>query len=216
MSRAIKLTHIHAINWYGYNDSLQVEGNLLLAGVTGSGKSVLMDLIMTVLVGTDAAHHHFNRSATGGQSDRTVKSYCLLDTKREENGVQQYIRSAAITYIALEFSWPRKAAEEERIETWGLRIEFRNTAENQGHIKPFVVYPWKKLPLIWASIATPFTNGLGARRCLATRSGGFGNSSHPTLTSGSRAAQRRKVPTPRDPIRRSGKQPRPTPNDFAS
>jgi hypothetical protein len=140
MSRAIKLTRIHAINWYGYNDSLPVEGNLLLAGVTGSGKSVLMDLIMTVLVGTDAAHHHFNRSATGGQSDRTVKSYCLLDTKREENGVPQYIRSAAITYIALEFSWPRKATEEERIETWGLRIEFRNTAENQGHVKPFVVY----------------------------------------------------------------------------
>jgi energy-coupling factor transporter ATP-binding protein EcfA2 len=140
MSRAIKLTRIHAINWYGYNDSLPVEGNLLLAGVTGSGKSVLMDLIMTVLVGTDAAHRHFNRSATGGQSDRTVKSYCLLDTKREENGVQQYLRSAAITYIALEFSWPRKATEEERIETWGLRIEFRNTAENQGHIKPFVVY----------------------------------------------------------------------------
>ncbi len=139
MSRAITLTRIHAINWYGYNDSLPVEGNLLLAGVTGSGKSVLMDLLMTVLVGTDAAHHHFNRSATGGQSDRTLKSYCLLDTKREENGVPQYLRPAAITYIALEFTWPRKAGEEERMETWGLRIEFRNTAENQGHIKPFVV-----------------------------------------------------------------------------
>ena len=117
MSRAIKLTRIHAINWYGYNDSLPVEGNLLLAGVTGSGKSVLMDLLMTVLVGTDAAHRHFNRSATGGQSDRTVKSYCLLDTKREENGVPQYLRPAAITYIALEFTWPRKVDEEERIET---------------------------------------------------------------------------------------------------
>lgn len=140
MSRAIKLTRVHAINWYGYNDSLPVDGNLLLAGVTGSGKSVLMDLIMTVLVGTDAAHHHFNRSATGGQGDRTVKSYCLLDTKREENGVPQYARSSAISYVALEFSWPRKATEEERIETWGLRIEFRNAAENQGHVKPFVVY----------------------------------------------------------------------------
>lgn len=140
MSRAIKLTRIHAVNWYGYNDSLPVEGNLLLAGVTGSGKSVLMDLVMTVLVGTDAAHRHFNRSATGGQSDRTLKSYCLLDTKREENGVPQYLRPSAITYIALEFTWPRKATDEERIETWGLRIEFRNSAENQGHIKPFVVY----------------------------------------------------------------------------
>ncbi len=140
MSRAIRLTRIHAINWYGYNDSLPVEGNLLLAGVTGSGKSVLMDLIMSVLTGTDSASRHFNRSATGGQSDRTLKSYCLLDTKREENGIPQYLRSAAITYIALEFTWPPKAAEEERIETWGLRIEFRNTAEHQGHIRPFVCY----------------------------------------------------------------------------
>lgn len=138
MSRAIKLTRIHAINWYGYNDSLPVDGNLLLAGVTGSGKSIIMDLLMTVLVGTDNAHRHFNRSATGAQSDRTLKSYCLLDTKREENGVPQYLRPAAITYIALEFVWPAKENEEPRVETWGLRIEFRNTAENQGHIRPFV------------------------------------------------------------------------------
>jgi len=138
MSRAIKLTRLHAINWYGYNDSLPVEGNLLLAGVTGSGKSVLMDLIMTVLVGTDVAHNHFNRSATGAHSDRTLKSYCLLDTKREENGVPQYQRDkGAITYIALEFTWPAKPNEESRVETWGLRIEFRNAMENQGQIKAF-------------------------------------------------------------------------------
>ncbi len=112
MNRAIKLTRLHAINWYGYNDSLPVEGNLLLAGVTGSGKSVLMDLIMTVLVGTDVAHNHFNRSATGAHSSRTLKSYCLLDTKREENGVPQYQRDkGAISYIALEFTWPVKAGE---------------------------------------------------------------------------------------------------------
>lgn len=138
MSRAIRLTRLHAINWYGYNDSLPVEGNLLLAGVTGSGKSVLMDLIMTVLVGTDVAHDHFNRSATGRHSKRTLKGYCLLDTKREENGVPQYQRDkGVISYIALEFTWPAKAGEEPRMETWGLRIEFRNTAENQGHIESY-------------------------------------------------------------------------------
>lgn len=138
MSRAIRLTRLHAINWYGYNDTLPVGGNLLLAGVTGSGKSVLMDLVMTVLVGTDVAHQHFNRSATGGRSDRTLKSYCLLDTKREENGLPQYQRDkGAITYIALEFVWPAKAGDEPRVETWGLRIEFRNAAENQGHIRAF-------------------------------------------------------------------------------
>lgn len=138
MSRAIRLTRMHAINWYGYNDTLSVEGNLLLAGVTGSGKSVLMDLVMTVLVGTDVAHQHFNRSATGSKSDRTLKSYCLLDTKREENGLPQYQRDkGAITYIALEFTWPAKTSEEPRVETWGLRVEFRNAAENHGHIRAF-------------------------------------------------------------------------------
>ena len=138
MSRAIRLSRIHAINWYGYNDSLPVEGNLLLAGVTGSGKSVLMDLVMTVLVGSEAAHFHFNRSATGGRSDRTLKSYCLLDTKREENGITQYLRPAAITYVALEFVWPAREGAAPRVETWGLRVEFRNTAETQGHIRPFI------------------------------------------------------------------------------
>ncbi|MFO1511304.1 MAG: SbcC/MukB-like Walker B domain-containing protein [Verrucomicrobiota bacterium] len=138
MSRAIKLTRIHAINWYGYNDTLAIDGNLLLAGVTGSGKSILMDLIMTVLVGTDVAHDHFNRSATGRHSKRTLKGYCLLDTKREENGVPEYQRNkGAITYIALEFTWPAKTGENPRVETWGLRIEFRNTAENQGHIDSY-------------------------------------------------------------------------------
>jgi uncharacterized protein YPO0396 len=103
MSRAIQLTKIHALNWYGYRDSLPVKGNLVLAGVTGSGKSILMDLLMLVLVGPEKARHHFNRSATGGRSDRTIKSYCLLDTKREENGQPQYFHDkGVITYIAAE------------------------------------------------------------------------------------------------------------------
>ena len=67
MSRAIRLTRIHALNWYGYRDSIPVDGNLLLAGVTGSGKSILMDLIQFVLVG-DLRLVKFNQSATGAHS----------------------------------------------------------------------------------------------------------------------------------------------------
>ena len=37
------------------------------------------------------------------------------------------------TYVAAEFTWP----DGSRIETWGLRIEFRHTAENDGQITPF-------------------------------------------------------------------------------
>ena len=134
MSRSIKLSKIHALNWYGYRDSLPVKGNLVLAGVTGSGKSILMDLLMLVLVGPERAQHHFNRSATGGKSDRTIKSYCLLDTKREENGQPQYFHNQGVTtYIAAEFTWP----DGERIETWGLRLEYRGVSENSGAITPF-------------------------------------------------------------------------------
>lgn len=134
MSRAIQLTKIHALNWYGYRDSLPVKGNLVLAGVTGSGKSILMDLLMLVLVGPEKARHHFNRSATGGRSDRTIKSYCLLDTKREENGQPQYFHDKGVTtYIAAEFTWPCGT----RVETWGLRFEYHNTTENDGTSTPF-------------------------------------------------------------------------------
>ena len=89
MTRSIQLTKLHALNWYGYRDTLPVRGNLVLAGVTGSGKSILMDLLMLVLVGPERARHHFNRSATGSRSDRTIKGYCLLDTKREENAIKE-------------------------------------------------------------------------------------------------------------------------------
>ncbi len=134
MSRAIQLTKIHALNWYGYRDSLPVKGNLVLAGVTGSGKSILMDLLMLVLVGPERAHHHFNRSATGSKSDRTIKGYCLLDTKREENGQPQFFHDKGVTtYIAAEFTWP----DGSRVETWGLRFEFRSASEKDGTSTPF-------------------------------------------------------------------------------
>ena len=134
MTRAIRLTKIHALNWYGYRDSLPVQGNLVLAGVTGSGKSILMDLLMLVLVGPEKARNHFNRSATGSKSDRTIKGYCLLDTKREENGQPQYFHDKGVTtYIAAEFTWP----DGSRVETWGLRFEYHNTAENDGSTTPF-------------------------------------------------------------------------------
>ncbi|MFD2255441.1 SbcC/MukB-like Walker B domain-containing protein [Luteolibacter algae] len=141
MSRAIQLTKIHALNWYGYRDSLPVKGNLVLAGVTGSGKSILMDLLMLVLVGPERARHHFNRSATGSRSDRTIKGYCLLDTKREENGQPQYFHDKGVTtYIGGEFTWPEGSVDDtggRRIETWGIRFEFRNSSENDGFNTPF-------------------------------------------------------------------------------
>jgi len=134
MSRTIRLTRIHALNWYGYKDSIPVEGNMLLAGVTGSGKSILMDLIQLVLVG-DQRLVRFNQSATGDRSDRSLKGYSLGDLKDDEGGVDKYMRQSAITYVALEFTWPNG----KRAETWGLRIEFTSAAEAHGKVTPFFV-----------------------------------------------------------------------------
>src|SRR5436190_5031878 len=137
-TRKISLTRIHAINWYGYADSLPVAGNLLLAGVTGSGKSILMDLLQFVLVG-DRRLVKFNQSATGSTSERDLKGYCLGDIKEEEGGVTQYMRDSAITYAAIELTWPldRTGREGQRSETWGVRVEFASAAEQQGRISPF-------------------------------------------------------------------------------
>lgn len=132
MKRTIQLTRLHALNWYGYKDTISVEGNLLLAGVTGSGKSILMDLIQLVLIG-DQRLVRFNQSATGDRSDRNLKSYCLGDTKEEENGVTQYMRQSAISYVALEFTWPNG----KKVETWGMRVEFASAAEAHGKVTPF-------------------------------------------------------------------------------
>ncbi|MGB8167312.1 MAG: SbcC/MukB-like Walker B domain-containing protein [Chthoniobacteraceae bacterium] len=134
MSRAIHLTRFHALNWYGYRDSIPVDGNLLLAGVTGSGKSILMDLIQFVLVG-DLRLVKFNQSATGTHSDRSLKGYVLGDTKQEEGGVTQYMRDSAVSYVALEFTWPNRR----KAETWGFRIEFASAAESQGKVTPFFI-----------------------------------------------------------------------------
>ncbi|MEI6715900.1 MAG: SbcC/MukB-like Walker B domain-containing protein [Verrucomicrobiota bacterium] len=134
MSRAIRLSRFHALNWYGYRDSIPVDGNLLLAGVTGSGKSILMDLIQFVLVG-DLRLVKFNQSATGAHSDRSLKGYCLGDTKQEEAGVIQYMRDSAVSYVAMEFTWPKG----KRVETWGFRVEFASAAETHGRVTPFFI-----------------------------------------------------------------------------
>jgi uncharacterized protein YPO0396 len=130
MSRQIELTRIHAINWYGYRDSIDVRGNLLIAGITGSGKSVLMDLLQLGLVGDRSAR--YNQSATGSASTRSLKGYCLGDTKQDLEGAPQYMRDkGSITYVALEFTWP----DRKRVETWGLRIEFDSAAREEPNSK---------------------------------------------------------------------------------
>lgn len=134
MNRTIRLSAIHALNWYGYKDSIPVQGNVLLAGVMGSGKSVLMDLIQYVLIG-DERLTRFNQAATGNPSERSVKGYFLGDLNQDQDGIPQYMRQSVIGYVALEFTWP----DGKRVETWGIRNEFSSASENRGHPTPFFV-----------------------------------------------------------------------------
>ena len=134
--RRINLAGVHAVNWYGYtHDHIPIVGNLLLAGVMGSGKSILMDLIQHVLVGHQKSR--YNVSATGASSGRTLKGYCLGDLKNEVGGITQFMRPrGAITLIALEFAWPGST----RRETWGFRIVFENaTQPRPSRNDPFFV-----------------------------------------------------------------------------
>ena len=91
-----------------------------------------MDLLQFVLIG-DRRLVKFNQSATGERSGRDLKGYVLGDLKEEDGGVEQYMRQSAITYAALEFTWP----DGKRVETWGLRVEFTSAAEQQGRISPW-------------------------------------------------------------------------------
>jgi len=134
--RCIRLTRIHAIQWFGYCDTFDIHGNLLIAGRTGAGKSVLMDLLQLVLVGDRRAHYNAASDSHGRASGRDKKSYCLCDTQEDINGVAQYARDGGTTYIALEFTWP----EQEKIETWGMRIEYAS-AETQTPEEEFFIIP---------------------------------------------------------------------------
>jgi len=119
-SRCIRLTRMHAIQWFGYCDTFDVHGNLLVAGRTGAGKSVLMDLLQLVLIGDQRSKYNAASDGRSHTSGRDKKGYCLCDTQEDVNGVPQFARDGGITYIALEFTWP----DGETTETWGMRIEY--------------------------------------------------------------------------------------------
>lgn len=167
-SRCIKLTRIHAIQWFGYCDTFDIQGNLLVAGRTGAGKSVLMDLIQLVLIGDKRARYNAASDGRGQASGRDKKSYCLCDVQEDVNGVPQYARDGGTTYVALEFAWP----ENDRIETWGMRIEYAN-AETQNPDEEFFLVPGR---LERSDFVTPDGYALdldGFRHLLREREGVF-------------------------------------------
>lgn len=165
-SRCIRLTRIHAIQWFGYCDTFDIHGNLLIAGRTGAGKSVLMDLIQLVLIGDQRSRYNAASDGRGQTSGRDKKSYCLCDTQEDIDGVPQYARDGGVTYVALEFTWP----DGSQVETWGMRIDYPNAAA-QSPEEEFFRIPER---LERADFVTPegYALGLDGFRILLKRTEG--------------------------------------------
>ena len=70
----IWMKRMHIINWMYYGiQTVEFEKSNLLTGITGSGKSSLIDALQVVMLGETG--RFFNRSATGSKSDRSIVTY---------------------------------------------------------------------------------------------------------------------------------------------
>jgi energy-coupling factor transporter ATP-binding protein EcfA2 len=130
----ITLSRILAVNWYGYQQFIDVAGLTLITGANGSGKSALLDLIQFVMLGEQQSR--FNKAAAGAGSGRTLRGYCLCDTNTtSRDGQERYLRPSSVTLAALEFTWPLQPGEDEpRRETWGARIEYEGPSSKPSTV----------------------------------------------------------------------------------
>jgi hypothetical protein len=124
----IQLTRIHALDWYGFSGSFDLAGQTLITGVYGCGKTALIDLIQTVLLGPPEHDNRYNLSVgdvggTARAARRDLRGYALQDMNIMREGNRVFARQNTRTYIALEWTWP----DANRRETWGLRIEFSSS-----------------------------------------------------------------------------------------
>lgn len=94
-----KITKIKLINWHVfYNETIEVQGNILLTGENGSGKSTIMDAIHFLLSGGNAK---FNTAAST-EASRTIETY-MRGKLGYEN--RKFLRNDdnLISHIALEY-----------------------------------------------------------------------------------------------------------------
>ena len=122
---SIQLTRVHAVQWYGFCDSFDLGGQTIITGIYGCGKTGLIDLIQTVLLGHPERENRYNLSLAdignlSKEEKRDLRGYCLQDLNLRNHGQPVYARNSSRTYLALEFTWP----DHQRRETWGLRVEY--------------------------------------------------------------------------------------------
>lgn len=95
----IWMRRMHIVNWMYYGiQTVEWERSNLLTGITGSGKSSLIDALQVVILGETS--RFFNRSATGGSSKRTLVTY--LRGKYHDEDYKRPIKAFS-SYLAIDF-----------------------------------------------------------------------------------------------------------------
>ena len=95
----IWMKRMHIINWMYYGiQTVEFEKSNLLTGITGSGKSSLIDALQVVMLGETG--RFFNRSATGAKSDRNIVTY--LRGKFHDNDYKRPDKAFS-SYLAVDF-----------------------------------------------------------------------------------------------------------------
>lgn len=104
-----RLTEVRVINWHGYQDEVvRIDGDTLITGQNGSGKTTVVDAIQYALV-ADQRLVRFNKA--NENSRRTLVGYCRWHVSAEEQGGRgrgTYQRGACTSYIALRFDDPER------------------------------------------------------------------------------------------------------------
>lgn len=97
----IRTERLHVINWQYYScQTIELGMSNLLTGITGSGKSSLIDAMQVILLG-QTGRGFFNKSAAGGKSDRTLVTY--LRGKYNDDQFRR-AQKAFSSYLVLEFT----------------------------------------------------------------------------------------------------------------
>lgn len=96
----IWLRRMHLINWMYYGpETIEWKRSNLLTGITGSGKSTLIDALQILMLG-EINTNLFNRAAAGSKADRPLYTYL-----RGKYGNDQFKRAdkSFSSYLALDF-----------------------------------------------------------------------------------------------------------------
>lgn len=101
-----RLSAVRLVNWYHFRDqTFRFDGNVLLLGDNGSGKSTVLDAIQYALV-ADAGEVRFNQAANES-SKRNLYGYVRHKLGSEDTsrpGAQRFGRPGCTAYVLLEFT----------------------------------------------------------------------------------------------------------------